>query len=286
MIRTRFHKTLALLLASLPLFAACDADFDVEGGNELVVEGWIDSGGFPVVKLTRTLAVGSDYRPTSELSDCIERWAVVRVSDGERTVTLVGHSDDSYYPPYVYTTSEMRGVPGRTYRLTVECLDGTRAEAEATIPPPASIDSFSLEPVALADTLCQLYAYVGGGGSDDAYYKLFTCVLGKDFGLMSAYFGIASGAVLPADGRMAVSRGRENMEFGFSPYFTYGDRVMVKLARIDSTAYAFWRGFEDMADLSRNPLFPVTNNLRSNIRGGFGYWFGYGSCTQTVVLHP
>ena len=276
---------LSVLLAAA-VMAGCEAGLDVAGGNELVVEGWIDSGGFPVVMLTRTVAVGSDYRPTSSLNDCVEQWARVAVSDGEREVVLIGHRDDDYFPPYVYTTTDMRGVAGRTYSLTVDCIDGTHAEASATIPHPVAIDSLTVEPVAVADTLRQVYAFFDNSAAAGGYYKLFTRVLGHEYGYLSACLGIASADMLQSDGRMAVSQGRQNMTSDFTPYFAVGDTVMVKLARVDSTAYAFWRDFDDMVTLSRNPFFPVTNNLHSNVRGGLGYWFGYGASFGSVIVRP
>ena len=277
----------SLIIASATAFlSGCDHGLDVEGGGELVVEGWIDSGQYPVVKLTRTVSVGSEYQSTDNLEDCVEQWARVTVSDGGREVTLIGHRDDSHFPPYVYTTSDMLGVPGRTYTLTVDCLDGTHAEAQTTIPQPAAIDSFAIERVSVADTLRQVYAYVRDDGTKDGGYKLFTYVYGEEKGFMSAYLGISAADRLPDGRRMAVSRGRQNLTSDFTPYFAVGDTVMVKLARIDETAYRFWRDFEDMVTLSRNPFFPVTNNLHSNITGGLGYWFGYGSDVKSVIVTP
>ena len=275
-----------ILAASAALASGCDHGLDVEGGGELVVEGWIDSGQYPVVKLTRTVSVGSEYQSTDNLEDCVEQWARVTVSDGGREVTLIGHRDDSHFPPYVYTTSDMLGVPGRTYTLTVDCLDGTHAEAQTTIPQPAAIDSFAIERVSVADTLRQVYAYMRDDGTKDGGYKLFTYVYGEEKGFMSAYLGISAADRLPDGRRMAVSRGRQNLTSDFTPYFAVGDTVMVKLARIDETAYHFWRDFEDMVTLSRNPFFPVTNNLHSNITGGLGYWFGYGSDVKSVIVTP
>lgn len=275
-----------ILAASAALASGCDHGLDVEGGGELVVEGWIDSGQYPVVKLTRTVSVGSEYQSTDNLEDCVEQWARVTVSDGGREVTLIGHRDDSHFPPYVYTTSDMLGVPGRTYTLTVDCLDGTHAEAQTTIPQPAAIDSFAIERVSVADTLRQVYAYVRDDGTKDGGYKLFTYVYGEEKGFMSAYLGISAADRLPDGRRMAVSRGRQNLTSDFTPYFAVGDTVMVKLARIDETAYRFWRDFEDMVTLSRNPFFPVTNNLHSSITGGLGYWFGYGSDVKSVIVTP
>lgn len=274
----------ALLAAVLPV--ACERGFGDAAEPQLVVEGWIDSGRFPVVVLSRTVPITDDYQPTGQLAECVERWARVAVSDGEREVVLVGMADESHFPPYVYTTSDLRGEPGRTYRLTVDCPDGTHAEAVATIPEPAAIDSFAVVQADGADTLRQLYAYVAGARGADRCYRVFTQVLGSRYGYLPSYLGLATGDMLPAGGRMPVNRGRTNLESDYTPYFSVGDTVMVKVARIDSAAYSFWRGYEDMIELSRNPLFPVTNNLHSNVSGALGYWFGYGSAFGSVIVTP
>lgn len=284
MISFRLLRAVPALAVALA-FAACERGFGDAAEPQLVVEGWIDSGGFPVVMLSRTVPITDEYRPTSELADYVERWARVAVADGQREVVLVGRHDADCFPPYVYTTSDLRGEPGHTYRLTVDCTDGTHAEATATIPEPAPIDSFAVEPVAHADSLRQVYAFVGGR-RDSCFYKLFTHVLGKPYGYMSAYLGIAEGRMLPADGKMPVNPGRLNIDSDFTPCFEAGDTVMVKLASITEEAYRFWRDFEDMTTLSRNPLFPVTNNLHSNIDGGLGYWFGYGASFATLRVGP
>lgn len=276
--------SMAALTAALLLLAACGRGFDDVAGPQLVVEGWIDSGRFPVVMVSRTVPITDDYQSTDNLAASVERWARVTVSDGERVAVLVGMADEGYFPPYVYTTSDLRGVPGRTYRLTVDCPDGTHAEAVTTIPEPAAIDSLAFVPAPEADTLRQLYAYVGGGRAGADRYRVFTQVLGSPYGYRPAYLGLATGEMLPANGRMPVNRGRLNMEHDFTPYFAVGDTVMVKLARIDGDAYRFWRGYEDMMELSRNPLFPVTANLHSNVSGALGYWFGYGSAFGSVVI--
>jgi len=79
-----------------------------------------------------------------------------------------------------------------------------------------------------------------------------------------------------------VYRGRTILKKGVSSYFGENDTVMVKFSAMDDDTYEFWRNFEDMADLSRNPLFPVTKNLHSNVSGALGYWFGYGSTFYLV----
>lgn len=274
-----------LIIATIiALLSACTVDYDTDSHSDIVVEGWIDSGGFPVVMLTRSIPISTEYQSLDSLDNYIERWATVNVSNGERNVTLIGTYNNNYYPPYIYTTTDMRGEVGKTYSLTVDCADGTHAEAITTVPEPVRIDSFKQARVETSDTLRQLYGFITDKHIDTKYYKLFTHVQGYKYGYMSSYLGITNSDILPSDGKIAVNKGRINMEKNFTPYFAVGDVVMVKLARIDDAAYQFWRDFEDMTTLSRNPLFPVTNNMHSNIKGGLGYWFGYGSSSYIVKI--
>lgn len=273
-----------IIFCALTLCCACTDDDLPAVEQELVVEGWIDSNGFPIVMLTRSIPVSTEYQPLDDLSKYMERWARVAVSDGEREVVMVGKFDLNYFPPYIYTTSEMRGEAGKTYHLTVDCADGSHAEAVTTIPAPVPIDSISQERVEGSDTLRQLYAFVTDDRAEMRFYKVFVHVRNRDKGYLSAYLGITNSSLLPGDGRIAVNQGRINLDKDFTPYFAVGDTVTVKLAHISEPTYGFWRSFEDMGALSRNPLFPVTDNLPSNVNGAIGYWFGYGSSVRVVTV--
>lgn len=282
-----------LLLFSLFVaisFFACTEHDEATAPSELVVEGWIDAGEFPIVKLMHSIGLTYDGVDIDDLGQYVGKWARVSLSDGEREVIMIGKATHSYYPPYIYTTSEMRGEVGKTYRIRVEASDGTVAEAVSTIPAPVSIDSFSVEPV--GGTLdedyddaphvarYQLYAYT----SDRRRCKLFTRVMNCDDEFLSAYLGINDSTTIGSNGRISVNRGRTNLEKEYSPYFGENDTVVVKFSAVSDEAYEFWRDFEDMADLSRNPLFPVTKNLHSNVTGALGYWFGYGSTFYVVPI--
>lgn len=286
-IANRLHTVLTLAVwtvMTVALATGCNRDVGPSDPTGIVVEGWIDSGRFPVVILTRPIVVTYEYQDLDQLENYLVRWARVAVSDGEREVVLTGHKDRFYYPPYIYTTTEMRGEPGKTYRLTVDCTDGTHAEAVTTIPQPATIDSFRIAGTAASDTLRQLYAYIHDPHTEQCQYKLFTHVDRTPYGYMSAYLGLTRTDLLQPNGEIGVNQGRLNQAKEFTPYFTTGSSVTVKLARIDDTAYRYWRAFEDMADLSRNPLFPVTTNLNGNVKGGLGFWFGYGATYYHVTI--
>ena len=105
----------------LIFLAACQEEFR-DNREEIVVEGWIESGGAPVVLLTRTFVVETRWETDGETSVVLP-WGKVTVSDGINEVILTGDYDERYFPPYAYSTSRMKGVPGRTYHLTVEYGD-------------------------------------------------------------------------------------------------------------------------------------------------------------------
>ena len=88
--------------------------------QKLVVEGWIEDDGFPVVILTKTLPVSNLEIPIDSLGNYVARWARVEVSDGNESVVLTGMQDLKSFSGYIYTTSELRGKPGKTYTLTVD----------------------------------------------------------------------------------------------------------------------------------------------------------------------
>ena len=74
---------LTLVLACVLLEIGCTEESDWTESNEskLIVEGWIEDGGFPVVIISRSLLVSTDYQDVHSLSDHIVRWAKVTVSD-------------------------------------------------------------------------------------------------------------------------------------------------------------------------------------------------------------
>ncbi len=276
------HSLLYVLTALLAF--SCSDDNEPAPDDIIVVEGWIENGDFPIVMLTRSLPIDDEYRSIDEVSQLMERWAKVTISDGEREEVMVGRYDKEFFPPYMYTTSRMRGESGKTYRIHVSCTDGSEASATATIPPPATIDSICTERVAGNDTLRQVYAYVADDRSEERYYKVFVHVMNRDKWFLSAYLGVTSSSMMDADGRIAVNNGRRNPEKNFTPYFAVGDTLVVKVVRTDREAYEFWRRFEDITMLSRNPIFPTSDNLPSNMDGALGFWFGYGTDKRIIVI--
>ena len=278
--RHLFHNIILISLILFSLFA-CKEDNNVNGSSQLVIEGWIDNDNFPIVKVTRTVTMGNDFVDISELNKYVERWAKVTINDGEKEVILSGQYNKSSYPPFIYTTTDMRGQLGKTYHLSVDTPEGLHAEATTTIPYPAVIDSFKVEEVAQEDSVMyQIYGYTSYRGA----CKIFTRDSNHDTEFLSAYLGIYDSTMLSHDGCLSISRGRSGFSHEYTPFFEKGTTVYVKFSTLTDEGYRFWRNFEDMVSLSTNPLFPATANLPSNIQGGLGYWLGYGSTYYRVAI--
>lgn len=275
-----------LLLILLIIFAlSCSTDDIIEAEPQLVVEGWIDAGGYPVVILTTTVPIKRGYQSFDSLNDCLVKYARVTVSDGENEVILTGRADSDYYPPYIYTTSQMKGVAGNRYSLLVEYGDFV-AGAETTIPEPVELDSLVITPVDDNEKY-SITAHFTDDASEKNYYKFFAFASNDlptgSVPYSSSYMGLVDDNGATSNIRVPVYRGRslEHWE-DYDPYFAYNENVKIKFAHIDSVSYDFWKDYEEMLSLSRNPFFSLKENIHSNIKGGLGYWCGYGSAEYLI----
>ncbi len=275
---------ICFLTITLSLTYGCKADYGNDEPSQLVVEGWIDNGEFPMVFVTRSVPISEEYQEISDLGQYLERWAKVTISDGEREEVMVGRLNRSYYPPFYYTTSYMRGEPGKTYHLHVEGSGSLTADAETTITSEtAVIDSFWVSPVENNDTLYQLHAHIDLKASSAQYFKVFTQTDMNLYTTLSSMFGVFSRDMID-NGDIVINRGRKNLDKDYISPFSINDTVQVKLSALSEEQYLFWRSFEDMISLSRNPLFPATDNMPSNVSTGMGCWFGYTSSHYLVPI--
>ena len=112
----RFWYILALLA-----FAACDNSY-LESDNieELVVEGWIESGHAPVVLVSSTLPVSSTPQPVSDITEHILRYAEVYIEHNGEKEYLTARLTDRFVIRNYFTSTTMRGIPGESYKLHVK----------------------------------------------------------------------------------------------------------------------------------------------------------------------
>lgn len=270
----------------LYLCAACQGEHpDIH--EEIVVEGWIESGGNPIVLLTKSFVIAMDEETDPDQEESIVLpWGKVTVSDGFETVTLTGDYDNRYMPPYVYSTSRMRGVPGRTYTLQVEY--GSRiATAQTTIPTPDPLDSLVVSSCEESDTLYQITAYYSDNPETKDYYSFHTRIFNRETRFYPSFLGVVDDERLALHNQQIIQPGLHQLTNEgqvYRSYFRESDSVQIKFAKIDATTYSIHKAYNEMTSLTNNPIFSSDISMPTNIQGGLGYWCGYGVTKYNVVI--
>ena len=274
-LRHLFIPFVAVLWACEPVMV------ESEDPHRLVVEGWMDAGGHPLVTVTWPAAAQVQDKPASSLASHVIQDAVVTVTADDGTeYRLTGQVNRNHLPPYVYTTEELTGQVGHTYTLKV-IFGNHAASGSTTIPAPVPLERLTVTPSDLADSLYMITAYFPGPPAPGLHYRFFTQIEGKDTMFYpSVLSGVDAGNYT---GSIPVTRG---WQLGQSnkPLYYQGEVVHVRLCTMDDAAGRFWNSYDEVATLGTIPFFTSTNNARSNLTGAFGYWAGYGVSTGTVVI--
>ncbi len=269
--RTLIHR---LLLLALPmLLAACSDDAPLaEAGERLVIEGHIDSGGYPDVLLNLTVS------PSESGGD---------FADAESEVVLTGAPSHSYFPPYHYYTSEMAGIPGRTYTITATYRDLT---ATSTVTMPQEIPVIERVDVTPADgshDLCHVSLTFRTPDDAPAYYHLSAQVSDLDSRALPCMLGAVEAPQPGESVTVPVYRGRSAIAEGdYTPDFPLGAIVKINLERVTREVFDFWRAF-DNASLTGGSIFITSpGTLPSNIAGGLGVWSAQAVASTIIPVYP
>lgn len=276
-------KKSILILLSLLLFA-CTAERrweDVE--SEIVVEGWIEAGNSPVIMLTKTITPSSEFRTMEELQDHIIKWAKVTVSGPDTTVVLTGMADSGHFPPYIYTTGHLFGKAGGKYTLTVE-YDNKTVTATTTVPEPEEITAIWAEKLPSSDSLYNVKLRLGNEAGAKKYYRVLYKIDGEGTDYLPCFPGTIEGESLQSGAEITVTRSRNLFSGDFSTQFVKGSTVRIKLCTIDGATWQFWKDFDDLTIIGSSPIFPTYTNPASNVRGGLGYFSGFGAVYGKAVI--
>lgn len=264
------RKSIYIIMALL--VAACTPELP-ESPETLVIEGWIENGAAPMVFVTSSVSTSFQEQGLTDLIEHVATTANVTVTHNGVRYPLSATINKDYFLTICYTSKTLKGEVGGTYQLEVD-WKGMHAEAETTIPTPGEVDSIAVDRHPMIDTSYIVKAHIKPV-PDVQYYRFFSMAVGKDSAYGISYNGVFDSR-LHADEMFAVNRGRTNPIEYPDFYYSYGDSVRFKLASIDATAYDFWTRFDENAMFSHAALLPYSSNLKGNINGGLGYWFGYG----------
>ena len=290
MMRKAIHRLSVALIILMMCVCSCSKDIVLEPAKSIVVEGWIDAGGFPVVILTRSLPVMINREngvELDDLSDYVVRWAKVTVSDGESEVILTGGSDKNYFPPFIYTTGGIKGVAGKTYNLKVE-TDDQIITATTTIPDnPPAIDSIVFSTIPNDTTLAGINVYIKDNPGTHDYYKSFYVTDLNNPHFISSVLGVVDDALADSTFVMQIIRDGNLVEMNIdNVYYRKGTDVALKIATMDSISYNIWQGYEDRIRLGFSFVTSTTTNIPTNVNGGVGYWCGYNAKICAYKVKP
>ena len=285
---------ISLIIFTAVLCHSCErSDFMPADVDEIIVEGWIEEGQYPVVMLTRALPVRlkDDEVDLNRINDFVVMLAKVTVSNGKDKVVLIGRPDSHYMPSYIYTTINplIKGEAGKTYTLRVETL-GKVLTSKTTIPlyPPA-VDSVVCSPTSI-DNLSAITAYVSNIPGRKEYFKTFFRQGTDKKQYLSAYMGAIDDAL--ADSTMVIpiiKSIKDDNKDDRSRYYPNDSVVSIKVSAIDSVSYAFWKSYSDNSSLGSLSSYIVGSTFQeipTNIKGGRGYWCGYNSFVHTFHVRP
>ena len=272
------RKHLLLPLAAL-VFCHCSKETVPEGN--LVVDGWIENGRPPVVMLTRSIVVGKQKQwDMEDMTGRVITDARVTVSDGEKEYVLTGMPSEEHFPPFVYSTTGLLGEPGKSYTLTVR--SGER-EATARVALPRTAEMDRLEPLPMEGggyaLRCRFKPLKG------QYYGFFTRREGKELMFLPAFMSLVNGDTAAPEMEIILTSGVDiTSSSRHKMYFESGETVSVRFCTIEREVYEFWKGYEDAWLFTHNPFFPVSSDVPSNIRGGYGLWAGYSSTYYQLTI--
>ena len=262
---------------------SCTEDRFLPEDSSLVIEGYIENDGYPVVMVSKTMPMTSEERSLKSLGDYIVKWAKVSIINRNDTVILTGKYDKGFFPPYIYTTSRLKGKVGETYKLIVEYKDKS-ANATTTITTVPDVDKYIVERCTDNDTLYQIKAIFTTKSNTRNYYQFFSRVGTSSKQYIASFLGSFYDEVSGDSIEIPVYRGHHILNDDYTPYFSVNDTVAVKCCHLDDFAYNYWKTFIESQYLSEAAMLSTTTNMPTNIVGGIGYWFGYGSATSYFII--
>ena len=273
-----------LFILILIFCASCNGVRLPQSSPQLVVEAWVEDGGRPMVIVTTAVPVSDEYSELSQLQDHIVRWAKVTISDGEQETILSGRVDRNQYPPYAYTKDTYQIQAGKEYSITVTYANRT-ATSSIRVPHQRPLDFIKVESVPGKQDAYRLVAGITDLTERTDRYKFFVRRAKRDSAYMSSFLGyVSEDSFNDSHVEVPVYNAMSLLSDGFEQYFSADDYVYVKFCVLDDVTWQYWSDYEELTMLSRNPFFPVTSKIRSNISGGLGYFSGYGATYYEVSI--
>lgn len=269
------------------------------GELKLVVDGQIETNGYPFVVLTKSIGYFSkvDFKT---LQNTFVHNADITVTDGTTTIKLkeyavdTGANGSSLFSFYSIDTSDatslsFRGQAEKYYSIKI-VADGKTYTSTTKIPSVKGVDSIWFSQpgkVENTPTAVVMYARYSDPDTLGNYVRYFTKRNSELFlTAFSSTFNdeIVNGTTLDSLMLTAGYNRTKEPNFDSLGFFFVGDTVSLKWSAIDKASYQFFSTLEYATGAVGNP-FASPVNVTSNIQGNaLGAWVGYGSQITTRVV--
>lgn len=165
-------RIVAPLLAILLMMTSCTSDVIPSFQSQVVVEGWIENGRPPIVRLSSTMPVSTDFSKQEDLLNNTIDNAIVTITCDGKTYSLHHEKNDDYYPSSIYTSDELTGAVGKSYILNIKTAEGAELQATTSIPSSPTILETGVTSATDAGKYTG-YAVIDDDLSQHRYYKMF-----------------------------------------------------------------------------------------------------------------
>lgn len=277
-------KNFALAFASAVILAAasCNTGIETDYPQTLVVEGNIDSDGYPTVMVSKSISPGNQSEIGIE--EALIRFAKVTISVDGKEYIMTGTYDKNYFPPFVYKNFDIKGIPGKTYHIKVE-WQGNIAEASCLMPSAPAIQDVETKEIAGNDTLRQMSVTVIPEDSV-SFYHIRTGIKHKISVALPAFTG-----AVKVEGKQPVKipifapkTSFRTDKSKFTPQFRVGDTVLVKVCHVTKEVYEFWHDYDNNLTFGGSPLVSANNNLLGNVQNAYGVFSASGTAQAIVIV--
>jgi hypothetical protein len=282
------RSLLVIWILILFVLGACTKEVEMDypaTEKQLVVEGYIEPGRYPVVYLTKSSPYFEKI-DSSNVMKLIASVAKVSISNGEQTEVLTLRYAKDIFPPYYFEGTEIRGELGKSYTITIE-LEGRTYTSTTTLTDQVSLQKISFVKTTKNDEQNFLsLKFLDPKGVKNCY-RVYTKRIGKDPDFVPCYLSTFN------------DYGFDGQEFNFevirsySPviqtdngrYFVKGDSIMVKFCTIDERQHNYWKSVETQIAISANPFGLSSSDPLSLINGGaLGVWAGLSSKYYSIKI--
>ena len=276
-----------LIIIGMIVLWGCTRDIELEQPyyqKKIVVDGWIESGGFANVFLTLSSPFLTEYDSVS-IRNTFLNYAKITVScsDGQSEV-LTLFRESKLFPPFVYRSVSLKGETCKSYSLKVEVF-GKTITATTTIPQPpktsriwmdSQSDSSGFLKVDLqpdSQKITRIFVQVKSAVADQNFHPCFTPVI----------------TLSPSNKEQNINvwRSRETNLYLMDPkqdkydnwpkfQYALSDFIQIKIGTIDEESFEILRSIFNDQKNTDNPFALSGISIKTNIQGGIGRWTGIG----------